>query len=176
MILALDMSLRSSGYVVLDYDNNIVDFGIIETTAKEFPDHEDLIIYLRNRISGIIFQYGIDQFVIEGLSFNSKSSTKDVISGAYWAIRTLVKEYHANVLIGSIPVMTWRSKTINKDEKEFAKKFCRDNLKNAVFKKLPDEIQKMFLLYVENKGLKITAVFDLADAYFLGVYRNSLNT
>jgi hypothetical protein len=168
--------MRSTGWVILDFNNKLINFGIIETSAKDFPDNEDLIIYIRNEIEMIINYFNkIEQFVIEGLSFNSVSASKDVIAAVYWTLRVLVKEKFPNILIGSIPVMSWRSKTINKEEKEFAKKNCRDPLKNAVFIKLSNEIQKSFLLYIEAKGVKTISVFDLADAYFLAIYRNSLN-
>lgn len=174
MLLSLDMSMRSSGVVVLDEDNNMYHFEVIKTDAKQFPYDVDLMIYISGRIMDIIEAYDVTEFVIEGLSLNSKSAKKDVIAGIYWVLITMVTINYPEILIGSIPVKSWRTHLRTKDEWSWFKKNCRDALKNGVFTLLPEDIKRQFLLYVEANGMKIESVFDLTDAYFLGIYRNSL--
>lgn len=175
-VLAVDMSLRSSGVVILNDDDTLRDFFVLNTTAKDFPYDEHLIIYLRNQIKyTILHNADINKFVIEGLSLNSASSRKDVIAGAYWGIRTLITEEFSHILIGSVPVKSWRNWATTKEEREFYKEICPDFLKNVVFGKLSIDIQDKFLRYIVVNNLSPKAMFDLADAYWLGRYRNYID-
>lgn len=176
MIMSVDMSLRSTGVCVIDKNDELLHFELLKTDAKRFPDDEGVIIHLRRELDRLMLKFlKTDQFVIEGLSFGAKSSKKDVIAGAYWGLRTLIYRYYPNVLIGSVPVNSWRNWVTTKDERDAAKKECKDPLKNVVFRKLPGEVQRDFLLYVEGNGWGIKSVFDLADAYWIARFRNSLN-
>ena len=176
LTVAVDMSLRSTGLVILDKNNNLVNFKVIKTSAQDFTVDEDLIDYVKNEIDMAIDEYkdGIKRFVIEGLSFNGFSARKDVIAGLYWAIRVMVYFNHPSVLLGSVPVTTWRKRVMSGKEFKEIKKECKNYLKDGVFSKLPDGIAKRFLLYIEENGLPFDSVYDLSDAYFLGVYRNSM--
>lgn len=173
--LSIDMSLRSSGVVILDRNDNLCDYQIISTTSKEFPCDEDLINHLRDSIYHLILKHpSIDRFVIEGLSLNAKSGKMDVIAGAYWGIRSLIAERFSYILIGSVPVNAWRNWATTKEERDFSKANCADWQKNVVFFKLPYDIQDLFLKYTIENKLKPTAAFDLCDAYWLAKYRNNL--
>lgn len=179
MILAIDMSLRSTGWCIIKFDGNLVDFGIIKTDKDEFPDDEALIVHLRDTIDMLLIDHGeIEQVVIEGLSLNSKSPKKDVIAGAYWIVRTVIWEHYAEegITIGSVPVLSWRNWFTTLEERKDFKKNCPNHLKNVVFCKLPIDIQNKFLYYVINRGHNMKSVFDLADSYGLAQYRNHLNT
>lgn len=175
MILSMDMSLRSSGVCIIDKEDNLIHFELIKTEKEDFIFDEDLIIYLSDKIINLIHKYPIDQFVIEGLSFNSKSSRKDVIAGIYWTIRTLIRKTFPSIPIGSIPVRSWRSWVISTADLKDLKKVCPDNLKNGPLMKLPFAIREMFLEYTIKNGHHLKSIFDLSDAYWIAVYRNSLN-
>jgi len=174
LTMAIDMSLRSTGIVILDYEDRLVDFKVIKTSADEFPLDEALIDHVTNEIENMIngyLEWDLKRVVIEGLSFAGFSSRKDVIAGLYWSIKGMVWKRYNNLLMGSIPVKTWRKNVMS--NREFEKfKICKQYLKDGVFSKLPDDVQKKFLLYIENKGLPFDSVYDLSDAYFMGLYRH----
>lgn len=176
MILSIDMSLRSTGWCVINFDGKLVDFNIIKTEADDFPDDEDLIVHLRDEIDMLLINYDeIEQVVIEGLSLNSQSPKKDVIAGAYWALRTLVRQNYPDLLLGSVPVSSWRGWVTTPAERKAMKLICPDHLKNVVYNKLSIDIRERFLKFVVMNGYGHTAAFDLTDAYWLAQYRNSLN-
>jgi hypothetical protein len=79
--------------------------------------------------------------------------------------------------IGAIPVNSWRATVLDKADRKYAKENYspkKDVLKIATVKKLPDDIFDIFTNYVMMAGMHKKSIYDLADAYFLGVYRNSL--
>ena len=173
--LALDMSMRSSGLVVLDDKNNMVHFEIIKTTPSQFKFEEDMILYIIGKVIYNIDVHKVQNFVIEGLSIMGKSAKRDLIDGLHWSIRTSVREYFPDILIGCIPVTQWRNSFFTKEQFKDSKEKCGKNyLKDIVFNNLPEDVKRQFLLYVEAEGMKIESVYDLADAYHIGIYRNNL--
>ena len=176
MIMSFDMSMRSTGVCVIDFDEELLHFEVIKTSLDTHPNDEDVIIHLVREVERLMSKFWkTKQIVIESLSFNAKSAKKDVIAGAYWAVRTHLYRYQPHMLLGTVPVTSWRNWYTTLAERKEAKKECSDAMKNVVFRKLPDEVQKRFLLYVEEMGWNIKTVYDLADAYALALYRNSLN-
>lgn len=177
MLVSMDMSMRSSGLIALHDNDNIKDFKVIKSTKDEFPDTEDLIIYVTKETMNFIWQIKPDWFVIEGLAFGAKSSSKDILAGIYWAVRTSIRTECPNVLVGSIPVQSWRTKVLNKEERKFAKENYTpktEALKIATVNKLPDKIKQIFLDYIARMEYDKKTMYDLADAYFMGKYRNTL--
>lgn len=163
--------------MALNLKDALIDFDVFKTTKDDFPDDEDLIIHVRTRTIEFIKSVDADRFVIEGLSFAGKSSRKDVIAGLFWGIRTIIWTKCPDMPIGVVPVTSWRSKVLDKDDRKFAKENYtpqKEALKIATVKKLPPEINEHFLDFISRKGYDSKTMYDLADAYFLGKYRNSL--
>jgi hypothetical protein len=174
----MDMSMRSTGLVALKPDDSLVEFDIIKSTKDDFPDTEQLIAYIVLSTMLFIKHFKTTKFVIEGLAFGAKSSSKDILAGIYWAVRTEIWTKCPDILIGSIPVQSWRSKVLNKEERKYAKENYSpksEALKIATVKKLPPHIHKDFLDYVHFMTYNEKSMYDLADAYFLGIHRNSLD-
>jgi hypothetical protein len=177
MLIAMDMSMRSSGLIVLEPNNNIIDFRIIQTTKEDFPDHENLIIHIIDDVLSLIDEYNPDIFVIEGMAFAGLSKFKDVIAGIYWGVRAAIWKEFPEILIGSVPVASWRAPVLNKEDRKYAKENFSpkaDVLKIATVKKLPADVHDTFIKYITSNGYNKKKMYDLTDAYFLGVYRNSL--
>ena len=169
--------MRSSGLVALDPNDTLIDFTVFKTSKDDFPDDEDLIIHVRERTLEFIKSVKADTFVIEGLAYAGKSSRKDVIAGLFWGIRTEIRTKCPDMLIGVVPVATWRSKVLDKEDRKFAKENytpAKEAIKIATVSKLPSEINDFFLDYLSRKGYDLKTMYDLADAYFLGKYRNTL--
>ncbi len=176
----MDMSMRSSGLIALSSTDEIVDMAVIKTSKDDFPDYnEDLIQYITDQTVNFIYdqdQYQ-DAFVIEGLAFAAKSAFRDVLAGIYWSVRCTIRRRFPSMPIGSVPVASWRSKVLNKDDRKYAKENFTpksEAIKIATVNKLPEEINEKFLDYIQNKGYDKKSIYDLTDAYFLGKYRNSL--
>jgi len=177
MLVSMDMSMRSSGLVALTPDDELVEFEIIKTTKDDFPDTEQLIAFIVLSTMLFINQVKATKFVIEGLAFAANSSSKDILAGIYWAIRTEIWTKCPDILIGSIPVQSWRSKVLNKEDRKYAKENYtpkKEALKIATVKKLPADISKIFLDYLDLMSYDKKSMYDLADAYFLGKHRNFL--
>jgi hypothetical protein len=188
MIISIDLSLRSTGVCALGPNGTLEDFTLI--TPEE--THEDLLCGISDEIlefisacrhtTGFVPTRG---FVIEGLSFNSFSSSKDVIAGNFWNLRCDLFRFYPSVPIGIIPVTSWRSWLLTKEEQKEAKLDKKDGLKKACVAKLPDGVRKQFEGYLytrefpeslrKNKDHQEKALYDLTDAYFIGKYRQTLS-
>lgn len=163
--------------MALHSNDEILDFEVIKTTKDEFTDTEDLIIFVTKRTMDFIIKINPQWFVIEGMAFAAKSAHKDIIAGIYWSIRTSIRTKCPHILVGSIPVQSWRTKVLNKEERKFAKENYtpkNEALKIATVEKLPDLIKQIFLDYIARMGYHKKTMYDLADSYFLGKYRNTL--
>jgi hypothetical protein len=177
MLIAMDMSMRSSGLIALEPDNEIIDLSVIVTTKKDFPDQEDLIIHITDTVINFIEKHSANSFVIEGMAFAGLSGFKDVIAGIYWGVRVAIWRTFPQMLVGSVPVTSWRAPVLNKEERKYAKENFSpqaEAIKIATVNKLPTEIYDRFHDYLGENKMSIKKMYDLADAYFLGVYRNSL--
>jgi hypothetical protein len=173
----MDMAMRSSGIMALTSENNVIGFEVIKTRLEDFPDHEDMIIHVVRETIRFITEFEGDFFVIEGLAHGAKNASFDVIAGLFWSIRCAIWKHFIELPIGIVPVTSWRSKVLNKEDRAYAKENYSpkaDVMKIATVKKLPLELYEWFTAYVECSGFNKKSIYDLADAYFLGVYRNSL--
>jgi hypothetical protein len=186
MILAIDLSLRSAGVVLLNEDGVVDDFMIVAN--KELQD-EALI--KKNCLNILDFCRGrnINKILIEGLSFASISSSKDIIAGNFWTLRVLLKDLF-NYEFNIVPVTRWRKQVISKErvkelEAELGEIVIKKNKKGKEVKRikmpggwqkkecvrcLPIGVKEMFDKYIKEKKLKKDSIFDLTDAYFLGMY------
>lgn len=144
-----------------------MDFEIIQNTTLE---QEDLIIYNSNKIIEFIKRFDVYGVAIEGLSFMSKSSFRDLICGNFWNLRCSIRSYNENIFIGIIPVLTWRNRILSKEER---KEVCKikDGLKISVVNKLPLYVKDSFLKYIEKNNLPEKSIYDLSDAYFIAQHR-----
>jgi hypothetical protein len=174
MILSIDLSLRSTGICVLDIDGTLKGFRLITPSAKEWND-EELLIHIADTVIEFAKQYPITAIAIEGLAYNSFSGEKDKINGNFWHLRCALKEAFPGVLIGIIPVTSWRSYLLSKEEQREIKKLTeKDALKKACVLRLPKSVEEAFSSYLSMNKISGKGMYDLSDAYHLGKYRLSL--
>ena len=83
MILAIDLSLRSTGVVILNDLGILEDFRIVANKEKD----EELVIKNSKDILEFVKGRWIEHVAIEGLSFMSVSASKDLIAGNFWFLR-----------------------------------------------------------------------------------------
>ena len=169
--VAIDLSMRSTGIVCLSKKNKLIDFAIVASKLND----EELLIWNANKIVNFCKKVKPSYIVFEGLSFMSKSAVIDKIYGNFWVARCALKRELGNeLLIGVIPVLSWRNDMLSKFERKRAKEFGKEGIKMATVEKIPVEIKKRFENYIEKNKLSKKALYDLCDAYGLGIYRNKL--
>lgn len=165
-MIAIDLSLRSTGLVSLnDSTFELEDFAVISN-----PDlnDEELIVENCRQIRNFVERNYAENICIEGLSFGSVSSSKDLLAGQFWHLRT--KLYKIGTL-HIVPVQRWRCRKIfSKEEYEYFKGM-KDGLKWMVVDKIPGEITARFNEYIMKHNLKDKAIFDLCDAYMMAYFQ-----
>ena len=183
MIVAGDISLRSSGLTALDMEGNLRICEIV-ASKKEDLDDENLLIHNAQRVVDFIKDARklgkIEGIVFEGLSFMSVSGDKDKLYGNLWHMRCEVRKAFPDIPMGVVPVTTWRSKALSKEEQRYWKAQGKDGLKLGVVDKLPADVKLVFEEHLVYKGMKQlkskNPMFDLADSYFLAKYRLGLES
>lgn len=186
MRAGIDLSLRSTG-IAIDTPG-IHTFRLVKLTEY---DEEELLLRSCKRIMSILREFGVTQVNLEGLSFGSVSSSKDIIAGNFWMLRCALHE--AGIEVNILPVSMWRSPLFTAADRHNLKhyaavytelkkeikavktragklKLIQDNLeaiegssvKIQTFLKCPDDVRAEILKVASDAGK-----FDLADAYFL---------
>lgn len=178
-LVSIDQSLRSSGVCIFK-DDLLLDFKIIKSSKDDHLYEEKIFMNIWNELDTFIYSkinkdpdYSLN-IVIEGLSLNSRSSSKDKIYGLHWFLRTLL--YNKYICpIGVIPVKSWRNWYTTKETRKKAKETYSNNyLKWVVVDTIPKYVRKRFSKYLENQKMKKESIFDLCDSYAIGLYRISL--
>ena len=181
-LLAIDLSMRSAGLVVLDANGQLVSQLLVPTMKEEY-EGEFLLLYMESRIIDFASNFNPTSVVIEGLAFNSKSGAADLIAGNWWNIRKELRSKYSRVSMGSIPVTTWRSKVLDlsKAGKALLVQKYGDKLylKQGVVDKTPHDVLAEFHAYLEvlkwptkyPAAKKREAIYDLCDAYWLRRHR-----
>ena len=177
-MIAIDLSLRSSGLVALDKEDNLIDFDVVQPCEKEYRQDynaEETLIYISDKVLDFVKRVNdTDAVVIEGLSFQSTSSAKDFIWGNFWNLRTQLRMLYPEMLIGVIPVLSWRSPLLSHLTKEERKKLKKDIMKQFCVDLLPLDVYNRFNKFILINNLDKKTMFDLTDAYFLCKFRNTL--
>jgi len=188
VFLGIDQSKRSTGCVWVDDTGEVIHFTLL-APHKDLDDVGIINEQWQELNYNLNYTAACDFAVIEGLSFAAVGSGKDFLAGLQWHFRANMELQHS-VFLGPVPVTSWRSKVLSKEEQREAKADGKDGLKWAVFNKLPAQIRKNFSDYVylhrerinAAKGLGpksvkyVDASWDLADAYWLAEYRRKLST
>jgi hypothetical protein len=176
--------MRSAGLVCLDEAGNLLDKLLI-VTSKESCDGIDLLRYVGTEILQFMDNNEPSAFIIENLAFNAKSGTKDLTAGLWWHVKYKVQSAYPHVLYGTMPVQSWRNKTIDlkkENKQRLQEKYGKKYLKEGVLAELPPEVRDEFDQYISltefPKGVsrqrRLDSVYDLSDAYFMGQRRLEL--
>lgn len=197
-IVSIDLSLRSTALVFLNQTDYT--YELVKSDSKKLND-EKLLQYNWNCINSFIAKHKPDIIAIEGLSFNSVSSSKDLIAGNFWFIRTMIDIHYPDIKLIIVPVLTWRNPLFNKEERKELKdntkklkdikKLIKDCKDKADKQKLTLDNEELILksnikyLTWEKLPIKIReefndvgftkGCFDLTDAYFIAKHIQSGN-
>lgn len=180
MIISIDQSKRSTAQVVLDAAGNMPHFEVICPPKR--VDEEELLTYQMRYLGITASLVKPNGYVIERPAYGAKGSSKDILAALFWMMRCFALEKTGKPA-SIIPVTSWRSWVLSKEEQREAKK-DKDGLKKAVVAKLPENVWRQFDEYLYKNEAYIRAakgsqwkdsMYDLADAWHQGQYRLSLN-
>lgn len=151
MVLSLDISITSTGYCVFE-GSNLKAFGCIRTTSE--LDIYSRLKYIESEISSIIRRYGICEVAVEAPSYGSRGAMSYNLFGVHFSIIRLLTAKQLPYKLLNIASI---------------KKFATDSGKASklqMLNALPEDIRTEFINsgYLKSKGL-----YDLADAYFIGM-------
>ncbi|NOR27654.1 MAG: hypothetical protein GQ540_03885 [Lutibacter sp.] len=189
-IIGIDLSLRSSGLVCIDHRKNIVDLKVIKSkpndlkSNKKLPypvkNDEELLIYNSLEMESFIYEnygYGLKGIVIEGLAYGGQSGMKDIIQGNFWYCRTFIYDMFKPICIGIVPVTEWRKPIVpevKQAKKDLKEKYGKEWVKIVTYNRLPKKAKCVIDKYILDNKLPKKTEYDLADAYFLSVFRLGL--
>lgn len=187
MRAGIDLSLRSTGIAIAT--PGIHTFRLIKVLSKY--TEEELLLKSCRRIMSVLKEFEVTQVNLEGLSFGSVSSSKDIIAGNFWLLRCAMRE--ENIEVNILPVAMWRSPLFTAADRHNLKHYTvlynelkaqmkgvksRDeklrmieenleiiegsSIKMQTFLKCPEDVKRAILDTADDSGK-----FDLSDAYFL---------
>lgn len=198
---AVDLSMRSTG-VSYFKNGELLDFALV--SEDELKDEQLLISNVSRIINWIEKAQACtaqpDKIRIEGLSFGSKSGSKDTIAGQFWYLRCEIAKKWPCTTIEIIPVTSWRSPLFNKAERDALKDAKKTldakklplkglkgqdrvvaqktnhqmelmaSIKEATWEKLSDVEQANITRYLVANKFPWEARYDITDSIFLGRY------
>jgi len=174
MRIGIDQSKRSTAVVTVTDTGSLVAYELI--CAPKEIDNEELIVYQLDRLLKVVdaainYENLLPDIFIEGLSFGSVSSSKDILAGLLWYIKTRLYVLYPDIKVTTVPVTSWRAKVIPIEERREIKRLnLKDGLKKATVAKLPFEVKVILEDYIINRSLKPSSIYDLADAHFLALH------
>lgn len=168
--IGCDISLRSSGISIVE-NNKLVECFIYQPSEKCYEQLiTDSFFFYYDFFKKMNDKYDIEQINIEDLSFNSISSTKDILATNYWNIRVILHNLKIHYQIFS--PSNWRkiNEIIPKDKKQkiYKEELGKNYLKILAMNKLDEETKEFIMNYCEKNKLKKDSHFDIIESYFIG--------
>jgi len=151
--IGIDLSMTSTGVVVLDNNKAVEEFFTIKTSPKTNIYKRSLQV--ADKINQVILKYPNYDVYLEAPAFLGKGSRVYQLFGFHYFIATLIYR-HKNNSYQIAPSSLKKKATGN----------GRAN-KEDMLDALPKNIKKFF---VDNDFKKTTGLYDLTDAYFLAYY------
>lgn len=175
----IDLSLRSTGICFVDEYQTPIEFLLHQTEkikTDNIYEYEDLLIdnikFFKSYIESVHYskQFEIEEIVIEGLSFGSKSSLTDFISGHHIMLRCMIRELGIPFRI--VTPTQWRRihkiKPKGITVKELKEEYGNNYLKILAWNKLPEKVKTKIQRHIKKLELKKKfAEWDLTDAYWI---------
>jgi len=155
MILALDISIRSTGYFIIDDAGKQVEFGVITTTSKNTIQFrmDDII----DSIHHLINTYDITEVAIEGPAYGARGAMSYSIFGVHFCIVHFLNK------LGLTP--TQYSPTSVKKWATGSGRASKDDMEKFV----PYELKET----IRGKFKKTKGRYDIVDAYHIAKMHES---
>lgn len=154
--LGIDQSFTSTGYVVLDENNQMIDFGRIITNEEQQGDVFDRAHFIASYI-GVLYLAHTPQLIgLEGLAFSKFGDATRDLAGLQF---TIVNYLRNNMKIKKDDMLIPTPNTV----KKFATGKGNSN-KDALVDSLPKDVLQLFK---DRKYKKTTGLTDVTDAYWI---------
>lgn len=204
MYVGIDLALRNIGMVALDNDGEFLDCGLISSDPKKY-NNEELLLHNIDMVDTFVntffdkdrskrFKDSFKAVGLEGLSFNSKSASIDLIAANHWQVRVYLR--HEELPLSVIPPKSWMKSILTKDvlsawAKDYpvtrakrgmklTKTEQQDNAKSKaqvrklgkqlILDSVPDAVRTQLQEYVTDRKLHKDCIYDLSDAYHIARY------
>lgn len=156
LILGIDQSYKSTGYVVLTEDGDVKEFG---TFGTKIPDGDvfDRASIVSSHIIGLINEHKPALIGCEGLAFSMMGNATRDLAGLQFVIVTQIRktDFGSSLVIVSPNLLKKFATGDGKAKKE------------AMASALPLE----FLQEIDKRKFKkSTGLYDIADAYWIAMY------
>jgi len=151
LVLGIDQSYTSTGFVVLDSDKNIIDHGIIKSNPED--DMIQRARFIADQLVTIALKHKPKKIALEGLAFGSKGDATRDLGGLFFLIVDSLR-HRFGFEISVIPPTT-------------LKKFATGNgraKKQEMYSALPEQA------ILEMQYLKTKGMYDVTDAYWICSY------
>lgn len=153
--IGIDQSYRNSGIVMIDYNDSVIKFDVVQT-LKEDGDY-----FSRSKIASesivrcvqTVDEYSegnVEGIAIEGLSFGTKGIMLQNLAGLQWMIINGLRDAGYDPKIYTPSTVKKLATGSGKADKQ------------AMTDALPEKVRKMFETVTKTNGRE-----DLADAYWL---------
>ena len=151
MILALDISITSTGYVVFNKVGDMKAFGVIKTDNKK--SIYERLSFIETEIEKIIRDFTITDVAIEASAYGARGAMSYSLFGVHFSVVRVVYNLKLSYRLLNIASI-----------KKFATGSGRAS-KAEMLEALNPSTKEMFLSagFLKSKGL-----YDLTDAYFIG--------
>jgi len=161
MTIGIDLSMTSTGVVVLTNDKELLWFKTIKTSPKD--NIYKRVMYVLKQLDIIINYFNTASIVIEAPAFAAKGSRVYQMFGFHFVTTMLIFRYKNNV---NQVVPSKLKKTVT----------GKGNAnKDAMLQSLIDLDNGVIDKFRENGFKKSTGLYDLVDAYFLAYYYGENN-
>ena len=157
-ILGIDQSFTNCAWIVFEGDA-VLDYNVIKSNKDD--DKFARALYVATELVKVYNIHKPDHTSLEGLAFGSRGNVTRDLSGLLFTIVNLIVYVDINCAYNIVTPTS-------------VKKFATGNgkaKKNDMIDALPQKLKDKFV----DKGFKkTTGLADLADAYFIGRYSESL--
>lgn len=155
--IGIDQSMSCTGLVILKDDVDMLYYGTIKTSKDEGSIFKRFNI-ISEKIIDLIIEYNVDEVKIEGIPFGRipGNASRDLAGLQAVIISNILDQQGKECII--IPPKA-------------VKKFATDNgnaKKPEMLEAVPEQHRVKF---VDAGYKKTTGIYDLADAYFIGMYQ-----
>ncbi len=128
MVLALDVSMSSTGWAVINRNKKVLEYGKITTKKDKFKSEDERMCYICNTIQELIITYNIQIVLVEDQFTSRNSKTILSLRKLLGAIMRTVKLN--NIEIGYMYPASIRKYLMNsgKAKKEEVATYIRENI------------------------------------------------
>ena len=128
IVLAIDVSLSSSGYCVITDKREILRYGKVATNKKDFKSEHERMLHISKIFENIIKEYNVDEVVMEeafiGRNIKGGMALKKLQG---YLCKTFKNIHH----VSTVTPAAWRKALLNSNKavkKEDVIKYIRENV------------------------------------------------